>query len=205
MHGAAQVRGQSWAGGAGFLLSTSPTSQLLESGPGSSCPPFQEPCWTPTHGAAPWSPPFIPARWGSILGLRAIPSPSPALQGLHGQAARCSSTEVEAAPSCRVPVAPVALRDSAPGAAVALEAGVGQYHGAPSPRASTHLCWLQACCEHGAHHMGCWGLWPVGVSGPSSLGLGSWHCTALPTKSPGHTAQGRFAHHGPTIHSPSTC
>ncbi|XP_009469259.1 PREDICTED: chromatin modification-related protein MEAF6 [Nipponia nippon] len=46
--------------------------------------------------------------------------------GPHGQAARPTGAEVEAAPVGWVLVAPVALRDNTPGAAVALEAGMGR-------------------------------------------------------------------------------
>ncbi|XP_069658949.1 uncharacterized protein [Haliaeetus albicilla] len=61
---------------------------------------------------------------GGSQGCGHITSPSPGLQGPHGQAAWPAGAEVEAAPARRVPVAPLALRDSALGAVVALEAGV---------------------------------------------------------------------------------
>lgn len=68
-------------------------------------------------------------RAGGSQGRGHITSPSPGLQGPHGQAAWPAGAEVEAAPARRVPVAPLALRDGAPGAVVALEAGVGGYCG----------------------------------------------------------------------------
>ncbi|XP_052667140.1 uncharacterized protein LOC128152655 isoform X5 [Harpia harpyja] len=63
-------------------------------------------------------------RASGSQGCGHITSPSPGLQGPHGQAAWPTGAEVEAAPAHRVLVAPLALRDGAPGAAVALEAGV---------------------------------------------------------------------------------
>ncbi|KAM8997399.1 uncharacterized protein PRD47_011835 isoform 2-T2 [Ara ararauna] len=91
-----------------------------------------------------------------------------AAQGPHGQAAQCSSAEVEAAPSRRVPVAPVTLRDSTLGAAVALEADVGQCHGGPFPKGRhTFVLAPNAVWAWGASlNWWCWGLW--------DRGLGAW-------------------------------
>lgn len=104
-------------------------------------------------------------RAGGSQGRGHITSPSPGLQGPHGQAAWPAGAEVEAAPARRVPVAPLALRDGAPGAVVALEAGVGGYCGGggpPLPQGPSSTCVGSkrgACPEPGA---GAWGQGSAG-------------------------------------------
>lgn len=105
-----------------------------------------------------------------------ITSPSPGLQGPHGQAAWPDGAEVEAAPARRVLVASLNLRDGAPGAVVALEAGVGGYHGrgVPSPRAFKHLTRCRGvgsgvCRGCTALYPWCRGLW-FGAAGADGGG-----------------------------------
>lgn len=71
---------------------------------------------------------------------------------------------MEAAPALRVLAAPVPLQEHSAGAAVALEAVVGWYYGAPSLWDCMHV-WAPQCCGIATRFVG------QEVSGPGAVWL----------------------------------